>query len=197
MGKAIECVKGGEKKTTERRACRFHPKSVEKKHVLGFIPKSCCGPGRCAKQTGWTSTPKAVVTPVRSNFSLPVRYTLPPREGYSIHSLLPHSGGESRLLPDAQKPGTGSLGVCRSRDQRDPSVSGETHIDSLVPTKDPQFIQIKHTHGESGKKLVETMYPLVAEGIENGLFLPNRASTLCSYCPYRRACEAEYGGTVE
>jgi hypothetical protein len=27
MGKAIECVKGGEKKTTERRACRFHPNS--------------------------------------------------------------------------------------------------------------------------------------------------------------------------
>jgi hypothetical protein len=38
------------------------------------------------------------------------------------------------------------------------------------------------------------MYPLVAEGIVNGLFIPNRASTLCSYCPYTRQCEAEYGG---
>jgi hypothetical protein len=76
-------------------------------------------------------------------------------------------------------------------------VSGETHIDSLVPTKDPRFIQIKHTPGESRRKLVERMHPLVAEGISNGLFLPNRASRLCSWCPYRRECEQEYGGTVE
>jgi hypothetical protein len=75
-------------------------------------------------------------------------------------------------------------------------VSGETHIDSLVSTKDQQFIQIKHTPGESRRKPVERMYPLVAEGIANGLFLPNRASTLCSVCPYARQCEAEYGGTV-
>ena len=77
------------------------------------------------------------------------------------------------------------------------SVSGETRIDSLVATKDPQLIQIEHTPGASGRKLVERMYPLVAEGISNGLFLPNRASTLCGWCPYQRACEAEYGGTVE
>lgn len=77
------------------------------------------------------------------------------------------------------------------------SVSGETRIDSLVATKDPQLIQIDHTPGAGGRKLVERMYPLVAEGIASGLFLPNRASTLCSYCPYRGECEAEYGGTVE
>jgi RecB family exonuclease len=77
------------------------------------------------------------------------------------------------------------------------SVSGETRIDSLVSTKDPQLVQIEHTPGESGRKLVESMYPLVAEGIANGLFLPNRASTLCSYCPYRSECEAEYGGAID
>jgi len=27
VGRTIECVKGVEKKTNERRACRFHPKS--------------------------------------------------------------------------------------------------------------------------------------------------------------------------
>jgi len=75
-------------------------------------------------------------------------------------------------------------------------ASGETRIDSLVSTKDPQLIQITHTPGEQGRKLVERMYPLVAEGIANGLFLPNRASTLCSYCPYQKACETEFGGTV-
>jgi CRISPR/Cas system-associated exonuclease Cas4 (RecB family) len=64
----------------------------------------------------------------------------------------------------------------------DHSVSGETRIDSLVSTKDPQLVQIEHTPGESGKKLVERMYPLVADG----LFISNRAGTLCGYCPYAR-----------
>ena len=76
-------------------------------------------------------------------------------------------------------------------------MSGETRIDSLVSTKDPQLVQIEHTPGKSGRKLVERMYPLVAEGIENGLFIPNRASTLCGYCPYARECEAEYGGAID
>jgi RecB family exonuclease len=79
----------------------------------------------------------------------------------------------------------------------DHSVSGETLIDSLVSTKDPQLVQIEHTPGESGRKLVERMYPLVAEGIDNGLFIPNRASTLCGYCPYGRECETDYGGAVD
>jgi hypothetical protein len=77
------------------------------------------------------------------------------------------------------------------------SVSGETRIDSLVATKDPQLVQIDNTPGESGLRLVERMYPLVAEGISNGLFLPNRASTLCGCCPYARECEAEYGGVID
>jgi hypothetical protein len=45
--------------------------------------------------------------------------------------------------------------------------------------------------------LVEQIYPLVAEGINNGLFIPNRASTLCSYCPYKAECAKEFGGAVE
>jgi hypothetical protein len=57
-------------------------------------------------------------------------------------------------------------------------VSGETRIDSLVSTKDPQLIQIEHTPGESRRKLVERIYPLVAEGISNGLFLPPREHAL-------------------
>jgi CRISPR/Cas system-associated exonuclease Cas4 (RecB family) len=77
------------------------------------------------------------------------------------------------------------------------SVSGETRIDSLVSTKDPQLVQIEHTPGESGRRLVERMYPLVAEGIANGLFIPNRARTLCGYCGYARECEAEYGGAID
>jgi hypothetical protein len=76
-------------------------------------------------------------------------------------------------------------------------VTGETRIDSLVSIEDPQLVQIEHTPGESGRKLVERMYPLVAEGIANGLFIPNRASTLCSYCQYKTECGQEYGGSAE
>jgi RecB family exonuclease len=78
-----------------------------------------------------------------------------------------------------------------------PKASGATRIDSLVATKDPQLVQIAHAPGESGRKLVEQIYPLVAEGIDNGLFIPNRASTLCSYCPYKAECADEFGGLVE
>jgi RecB family exonuclease len=76
-------------------------------------------------------------------------------------------------------------------------ASGETRIDSLVATKDPQLVQIEHVPGVGGERLVRTMYPLAAEGIATGLFLPNRASMLCDYCAYREQCESEYGRTFE
>jgi len=76
-------------------------------------------------------------------------------------------------------------------------ASGKARIDSLVSTKDPQLVQIEHEPGRRGRQLVETMYPLVAEGIANGLFIPNRASTLCGYCPYKAECASEYGGSPE
>jgi RecB family exonuclease len=75
-------------------------------------------------------------------------------------------------------------------------VSGETRLDLLVSTKDPQFVPLDHLPGAQGQKLVEIMYPLVAEGIANGLFIPNRASIFCSSCPYQGECEREYGGKV-
>jgi CRISPR/Cas system-associated exonuclease Cas4 (RecB family) len=77
------------------------------------------------------------------------------------------------------------------------ACSGETRIDALVATKDPQLVRIEHTPGESGRKLVEKMYPLVAEGIASGLFIPNRASTLCGYCAYKTECAEEFGGAID
>jgi hypothetical protein len=38
--------------------------------------------------------------------------------------------------------------------------------------KELQLVEVEHTPGESGRKLVEQIYPLVAEGIANGLFIP-------------------------
>jgi RecB family exonuclease len=80
-----------------------------------------------------------------------------------------------------------------------PGASGETRIHTLVGTKEPQLVQIKHTPGEAGKRLAERIYPLVAEGISGGLFLPNRSSSMCSqrYCSFWQECTREFGGIVE
>jgi hypothetical protein len=55
-----------------------------------------------------------------------------------------------------------------------------------------------HQCGEPGQRLVEQIYPLVAEGIAGGLHLPNRGSSVCSrrYCAFAEAYEREFGGTV-
>src|SRR5262249_48054584 len=79
------------------------------------------------------------------------------------------------------------------------SASGRARRDTLVATKDPQLVQIDHTPGEAGRRLVERVYPLVAEGIAGGLYLPNRSSKVCSrrYCSFAVACEREFGGQVQ
>ena len=80
-----------------------------------------------------------------------------------------------------------------------PGASGEARIDTLVATKEPQLIQIDHAPGAAGRRLVERIYPLVAEGIAGGLYVPNRNSTTCSrrYCAFAGVCEREFGGVVE
>ena len=80
-----------------------------------------------------------------------------------------------------------------------PGASGEARIDQLVSTKETQLVQLDHTPGEAGQRLVERIYPLVAEGIAAGRYWPNRSSTLCSrrYCSFWSECQREFGGTVE
>jgi hypothetical protein len=59
-------------------------------------------------------------------------------------------------------------------------------------------VQIGHAPGEAGRRLVERVYPLVAEGIAGGLYLPNRNSNVCNrrlrVC---RCVRREFGGCVE
>ena len=74
--------------------------------------------------------------------------------------------------------------------------NGQARIDSLVSTKEPQLVQIAQKPGDSGRKLVNHLYPMVVDAINGGLFMPNRASTFCGKCPYARECEQEFGGTV-
>ena len=80
-----------------------------------------------------------------------------------------------------------------------PGASGATRIDALVSTKEPQLVQIAHTPGEAGRRLVEHIYPPVAEGIAGGLYVPNRNATSCSrrYCAFTDQCEKEFGGHVK
>jgi CRISPR/Cas system-associated exonuclease Cas4 (RecB family) len=78
-------------------------------------------------------------------------------------------------------------------------ASGETRVDTLVSTKDPQLVQLEYAPGAAGRRLIERLYPMAAEGMRAGLYTPNRASTLCSkrYCRYASLCEGEFGGCVE
>jgi hypothetical protein len=45
-------------------------------------------------------------------------------------------------------------------------------------------------------KMTEKLYPLVREAMREGIYLPNRSSSLCSYrnCSFAAVCEAEFGG---
>ena len=47
-------------------------------------------------------------------------------------------------------------------------------------------------------RYAESIYPMVAAAIGDGLYLPRRSSNLCTrrHCGYWQTCEAEYGGSV-
>lgn len=75
--------------------------------------------------------------------------------------------------------------------------NGQAEIHSLVSTKEPQLIQIEQTPGAHGRRFVERIYPMIVDAINGGLFMPNRASTFCSKCPYKSECVAEFGGSLE
>ena len=77
-------------------------------------------------------------------------------------------------------------------------ASGEARLDILVKTKAVQLVQQGYTVGPQDIRATEVIYPLVQEGINNGLYFPNRQSLTCSrrQCAFWRHCEHEFGGTV-
>jgi PD-(D/E)XK nuclease superfamily len=79
-----------------------------------------------------------------------------------------------------------------------PGASGEARLDTLVKTKTVQLIQQGYTVAEQDLRATEVLYPLVQEGIANGLYFPNRQSLTCSRrnCAFWRHCEQEFGGTI-
>lgn len=80
-----------------------------------------------------------------------------------------------------------------------PKLSGRARLDTITKTATIQVVAQSFDVGPGDVKHVETMYPFVQDAIKDGLFYPRRDNNLCSrkWCPFWRACEAEFGGTVE
>lgn len=83
--------------------------------------------------------------------------------------------------------------------QLEPRANGQARLDTLVATKTPQLVTISYEVSEADQRMTQSLYPLVREGMREGLYFPNRGSNLCSrrYCNFCDACEKEYGGKVE
>jgi RecB family exonuclease len=79
-----------------------------------------------------------------------------------------------------------------------PQAANMAYVDTLVKTKQPQLVQISHRVDDREIRQTQVMYPLVQDAMRGGLYVPNRASNLCSrkHCAFWRACAAEFGGQV-
>ncbi len=80
-----------------------------------------------------------------------------------------------------------------------PQSRGVGRLDVMVKTKTIRLVHQTTEIGPDDVQFVESIYPMVQEAIRDGLFYPRRTSRLCSrkYCAFWRACEKEFGGTVE
>jgi hypothetical protein len=61
-----------------------------------------------------------------------------------------------------------------------PEAAETAYVDTLVKTKQPQLIQISHRVDDREIRQTQIMYPLVQDAMRGGLYVPNRAATLCS-----------------
>jgi RecB family exonuclease len=78
-------------------------------------------------------------------------------------------------------------------------ASGSARLDTVTKTRTIAVHQTTLQIGEADRAQTAKMYPLVQEAMRSGLYVPNRASFLCSrkYCPHWQRCEDEYGGKVD
>ncbi len=79
-----------------------------------------------------------------------------------------------------------------------PGASGLCRLDTVTKTKTVQVIQQSYQVGAEDRRFAETLYPMVQESIQDGIYPPHRSSPMCSrrYCGYWRECEHELGGRV-
>jgi RecB family exonuclease len=80
-----------------------------------------------------------------------------------------------------------------------PGASGICRLDTVTKTKTVQLVQQTYHIGPPQRRYAEGLYPMVQLAMRQGIYLPHRGGTLCSrrWCGYWRACEREFGGTVE
>jgi RecB family exonuclease len=78
-------------------------------------------------------------------------------------------------------------------------VDINTRIDTITKAKQPGYYSHALTVDDDQARYAERIYPMVAEAISDGLYLPHRGSEHCSrkQCPHWQACEVEFGGTVK
>ena len=74
----------------------------------------------------------------------------------------------------------------------------DTKLITMARTKVPSWCQHTLNITPGDLRYAANMYDLAAEGMESGLYIPNRNSHLCSrrYWAFWRECQAEYRGTV-
>jgi len=79
-----------------------------------------------------------------------------------------------------------------------PEASGQCRLDTVTKTKTVNVVQQSYQISPDDRRFAETLYPMVQESIQDGIYLPHRSSPLCSrrYCGYWRECEREFGGHV-
>ena len=82
--------------------------------------------------------------------------------------------------------------------QISPAAAPVAVVDTLVKTKEPQLLSHEHLVDGCAIDSTRRMYPLVQAAMRNEIYVPNRASSLCSRknCSFWRACTAEFGGRV-
>jgi RecB family exonuclease len=80
-----------------------------------------------------------------------------------------------------------------------PGACGLCRLDTLTKQKTVQLVhQTYHADDAAERLYIETMYPIVQDGMKDGRYWPVRDGHLCSrkYCSFWRVCEREFGGTV-
>ncbi len=79
--------------------------------------------------------------------------------------------------------------------------ANESHtvrLDVLTRTQTPAYVQLKTGLQDSDYLHAERIYPMVAEAMDAGIYLPVRSGNLCTrkYCAHWQTCEVEFGGQV-
>jgi CRISPR/Cas system-associated exonuclease Cas4 (RecB family) len=79
-----------------------------------------------------------------------------------------------------------------------PGASGLCRLDTVTKTKTVEVVQQTYKVGTEERRFAETLYPMVQDSIQDGIYVPHRGSSMCSrrHCGYWRQCEREFGGRV-